>query len=91
MTEENYIRGLPNNIKNELDDAELIVDANHSAIEEFPGDTPDDIRGRILAYKAFFEVLTDSEIKEYDELLEKQKNKNINIKKPKNSDDTENK
>ncbi len=85
MENNDFIRGLPNNIKSEIENSELVVDANELAISEFPGDTPKDKRGRELAKKAFIDELTSLELKEYDKLLAEKKRESEEKRKPKDS------
>ena len=73
MEDNKFIRGLPNNIVAELDNAELTVDAIQMAKEEFP----DNERGRILVKKEFLEGLTKSERIELSKLLEEKDSDNV--------------
>ena len=85
MENNEFIRGLPNNIKSEIENSELVIDANELAISEFPDDTPKDKRGRELTKKGFLEGLTSPELKEYDKLLAAKKKENEKKKKSKDS------
>ena len=88
MKENDFIRGLPKNIKTEMEGAELEVDSDQVAKENFPGDSPNEKRGRELTKKAFLQGLTQSESIEFDGLLVK---KIIKVDDEKKSEDDKDK
>ena len=82
MEKNNFIRGLPNHLKEELNEAEYMGDVDGFAQQTFP----DSEEGRRLAKKLATEGLYEDEWNKYQKLLKEQNTKNAQKNNKKDSE-----